>query len=113
MRIIKDESVTTFYGFFECPVCHSTFYGGGEALHKHGCTESNYDNCILHVGQNCREWNWTEDVIAVGNTVLVDDGELDFDGQVIDIWLNGTVEVKSNGTGKTYEVSHKYVKKFQ
>lgn len=34
MRTVKDENVTTSYGFFECPSCGACFYGGGHALHN-------------------------------------------------------------------------------
>jgi predicted nucleic acid-binding Zn-ribbon protein len=60
MQTVKDESVTTSYGFFECPACGSRFYGGGQALHNRGCPESGYENCIYHVGPKCREYEQAE-----------------------------------------------------
>jgi len=70
MKIVKDDTVTTGYGFFECPVCGAKFYGGGPALHNTGCKETGYDVCIYHVGPRCPEYNIAEqmDVMNDGNS---------------------------------------------
>lgn len=61
IKIVKDESVTTSYGFYECPVCGSRFYGGGEAIHdKAECKDDGYENCIYHVGPKCKEYETAE-----------------------------------------------------
>jgi hypothetical protein len=56
MKIVKDDTVTTSYGFFECPFCGAKFYGNGKALHHVGCKETGYDVCIYHVGPRCEEY---------------------------------------------------------
>lgn len=57
MKIVKDDTVTTTYGFFECPKCGARFYSGGPALHdKPECKNDGYENCIYHVGPNCKEY---------------------------------------------------------
>lgn len=61
MKIVKDNSVTTSYGFYECTVCGSQFYGNGPALHDGlECQGTGYQNCIYHVGPKCKEYAQAE-----------------------------------------------------
>jgi len=64
MKTIQDDRVTTTYGFFECPECKSTFYGGGPALHEKRCNETGYENYIYHVGPKCAEYATAEKASA-------------------------------------------------
>jgi hypothetical protein len=51
MKLIYDPTeATVSYGFYVCPECKSSFYGGGRALHNDGCSQSGYSNCHLHFG---------------------------------------------------------------
>lgn len=57
--ILKDESVETTHGYYECPECEATFYAGGLPLHKPSCSkagEDRYAGLIQHVGPNCPEY---------------------------------------------------------
>lgn len=57
--ILKDESVETTHGHYECPECERTFYAGGIPLHKPSCSkagEDRYAGLIHHVGPNCPEY---------------------------------------------------------
>lgn len=54
MKIVKDETVTTTYGFFECLKCESRFYGNGSAIHdKPECKDDGYQHCVYRVGPKC------------------------------------------------------------
>lgn len=67
MELIKDDSVNTCYGYYECSLCKSTFYGGGNAstLHEANCPnrpqEGGYAGCVYHVGPNCAEYDQVEE----------------------------------------------------
>lgn len=61
MRIIKDDSVETYHGFYRCPKCDAEFYGGGPALHNAGCLEVDYSNCEMHVGPRHPQYAIAED----------------------------------------------------
>jgi hypothetical protein len=51
MKLIYDPTkATVSYGFYVCPECQSSFYGGGQALHNSGCSQIGYSNCHLHFG---------------------------------------------------------------
>lgn len=51
MKLVYDpQNATMSYGFFKCAVCGSEFYGGGRAMHKDGCSSTNYDTCEYHFG---------------------------------------------------------------
>jgi hypothetical protein len=45
-----EERSTEEYGFWECPECQNTFFGGGTALHKKSCSRKGYDSLIYHFG---------------------------------------------------------------
>lgn len=64
MKTVKDYTVTTSYGFFECPDCGSRFYRNGAALHNTDCPtwRDGYKNCVYHVGPNCPEFATAEEV---------------------------------------------------
>lgn len=47
-----DPTHTLSYGYWVCPHCKSSFYGGGPALHERGCTEKGYSGCVYHYGPN-------------------------------------------------------------
>ncbi|MGG6267149.1 hypothetical protein ACQ4M3_13355 [Leptolyngbya sp. AN03gr2] len=39
------------HGYWKCSVCHSSFYGGGSAIHSSKeCTSSGYSSCVYHYG---------------------------------------------------------------
>lgn len=58
--ILKDGSVETEYGWYECPECNSALYSGGPFFHFRGCprraANQEYDGLIYHVGPNCPEY---------------------------------------------------------
>lgn len=66
MRVVRDDKVETTYGFYECPICHSEFPGGGPTLHYwhrgRECPnkDKGYEFCTHHVGPNCREYAQAE-----------------------------------------------------
>lgn len=50
MQKAYDPAHTLTYGYWTCPTCESSFYGGGVALHNNGCTEEGYSACVYHFG---------------------------------------------------------------
>lgn len=50
-KLVYDpERATVSYGFYVCPECEASFYGGGKALHKAGCSNNDYASCEYHFG---------------------------------------------------------------
>jgi DNA-directed RNA polymerase subunit RPC12/RpoP len=61
MRIVKDDSVTTVYGYYRCPECGRTYYAGGIFYHSDNCSKHGYLECEYHVGPRCKEYSDAED----------------------------------------------------
>ncbi len=47
-----DPSHTISYGYWTCPTCKTSFYGGGETMHMKDCTnrEQGYNACVYSFG---------------------------------------------------------------
>lgn len=50
IKLKYDPKEDLSYGLFHCPECDSSFYGGGNALHRKGCSQTDYANCEYIIG---------------------------------------------------------------
>ena len=46
--IVFDPESEISYGWWECPECGNKFYWGGRAMHKKGCSKTDYSGLIYH-----------------------------------------------------------------
>jgi len=52
MKLEFDPSHKLSYCSYRCPECGIEFYGGGEAIHRKGCSQTDYANCVCVIGPN-------------------------------------------------------------
>lgn len=68
--LLKDDSIDTTYGYYECPECQATLYSSGPFFHAAWCsrrTEDKYSGLVHHVGPNCPEY---EEAVEAGDLRL-------------------------------------------
>jgi hypothetical protein len=55
-----DPNHPVSYCKWRCPECGNVFYAGGRALHKEGCSQTDYSKCICIIGPkvvaHVKEW---------------------------------------------------------
>lgn len=67
--IMKDDSITTTHGYYECPECGRKMYAGGPFYHARGCSflSDGYSDLIYRVGPSCPEYGDAVELKAFTN----------------------------------------------
>lgn len=61
MEYAFNATIEISYGYYECPECGSTFYGGGRSIHRPGCTRTDYVGTTYHYSKDEYD-RWLEEV---------------------------------------------------
>ncbi len=50
IKILFQKDYENYYPQYECQECRHKFFGGGDAVHRKGCTTPGYSNCTKTIG---------------------------------------------------------------